>query len=91
MEISLGILREVKVYYDIDCLDIDTTGEKIRADQVSTDSVSEVVEDTVSAGLCHSSMRVEARVTKFSDFLCQKLNSVGGIAEDDRLVDLKLC
>ena len=35
-------------------------------------------------------MRVETRVSELSDLLCQKFDSVGGVAEDDGLVDLEL-
>ena len=35
-------------------------------------------------------MGVETGVAKLGDLLCEKLNSVGRVAEDDRLVDLEL-
>lgn len=35
-------------------------------------------------------MNVEAWITKLSDFLCKKLNSLSGVTEDDRLIDLEL-
>ena len=89
MEIGLSILREVKVDNDVDSLDINTTSEEIRADKVSTDTIAEVMEDTVSIGLKHTSMTVEARITELGNLLSQEFNPVGGIAEDDRLVDLK--
>lgn len=69
VKVSFGILWEIEVDYDVDSLDINTTGQQIRADKVSTDAVPEVVEDTVTVVLKHSSMRVEARVSKFGDLL----------------------
>lgn len=60
MEISLGVLGEVEVDDDVDSLDIDTTSQKVRAHQVATDTVAEVVEDAVTVGLHHAGMGVEA-------------------------------
>ena len=48
MKVGLGVLGEVKVDNNVDCLDIDTTGQKIRADQVAADSVPEIVENAVT-------------------------------------------
>lgn len=70
MQICFTILWEIKIDYDVDRLDIDTTGKQVRADQVSADPVPEVVEDSVAVRLQHFSMRVEARIAEFSDFLC---------------------
>lgn len=69
VKVGFGILWEIEVDYDVDSLNINTTGQQIRADKVSTDAVPEVVEDTVTVVLKHSSMRVEARVSKFGDLL----------------------
>lgn len=44
---------------------------------------------TVTMGLEHLGVRVETRVAKFCDFLGKEFDTVGGVAEDDRLVDLK--
>jgi hypothetical protein len=48
------------------------------------------VENPVSVGLKHFCVRVETRVSEISDLSGEKLDSVGGIAEDDGLVDLQL-
>src|ERR1700712_5112830 len=48
------------------------------------------MEDAIAAGLHHPSMTIETGKAKFCDFLGKKLNTVGGVAEDDRLVDLEL-
>lgn len=63
MEISFGVLREIEVDDNVDGLDINTTGEQIGANKVAADAVTEVVEDTVSVGLEHASVTVEARVS----------------------------
>lgn len=88
MKICLSILWEVKVDYDIDGLDVDTTSEKIGADEIATDAVTEVVKNTVAVGLEHASMTVEAGVAKFGNLLGQEFDTVGGVTEDDRLIDL---
>lgn len=60
------------------------------AHQVSAQSIPEVVEHTVPVFLHHLRMNVEARIAQLGDFLGQKLNPLGGVAEDDGLIDLKL-
>lgn len=77
MEISLCIFWEIEVDDNVDGLNVDTTSEQIRADKVARDSGSEVVEDLVAVLLHHLRMRVEARVTKFRDFLGKQLNPAG--------------
>lgn len=42
------------------------------------------------ADLHHFGVDVEAGVTQLSDLLGQELHPLGGVTEDDRLVDLKL-
>ena len=48
------------------------------------------MEDLVAALLKHFGVRIEAGVAELGDFLCQKFHPIGGIAEDDGLVDLQL-
>lgn len=52
--------------------------------------IAEVMEHSVSVSLKHAGMRVEAGVAQFRDLLGQQLDAVGRVAENDRLVDLKL-
>lgn len=59
VEVGLRVLGEVKVDDDIDGLDVDAAGEEVGADEVAADAVSEVVEDAVTVGLEHLSVRVE--------------------------------
>ncbi|KAH3662543.1 hypothetical protein OGAPHI_005795 [Ogataea philodendri] len=80
---------EVKVHHHVDGLDIDTSGEEVGTHQVSDLALSELVEDLISGGLRHLGMRVVARVVQLCDFLGEKLHSVGGVTEDDGLVDLQ--
>lgn len=77
MQVSFRILGEVEVYDDVDCLNIDTTGEKVRAYKIAANAFAEVVEDAVTVGLQHLRMRIETRITEFSDLLCKKLDTVG--------------
>lgn len=51
MKIGLGVLGEIEVDDNVDCLDIDTTGEKVGTHQVTTYTIPEVVEDTVTVVL----------------------------------------
>lgn len=60
------------------------------ADQVSAQSISEVMEHTVPVFLHHLCVNVEAWIAKLGDFPSQKLNPLGGVTEDDGLIDLKL-
>lgn len=48
------------------------------------------MEDAVSRLLRHLGVTVKARVAQLSDLLGEKFDPVGGVAEDNRLVDLKL-
>ena len=53
MKISFCVLGEIKVDYDVDGLDIDTAGKEICTDEVATDTLTEVVEDSVTVCLKH--------------------------------------
>ena len=88
MQIGFSILREIKVDDNVHSLNIDTAGEKIRANEIARNPISEIVEDFVAVLLKHFRMRVEAGIAKLGDLLCQKFDSISGIAEDDGLVDL---
>ena len=89
MKIGFGILREIEVDDNVDGLDINTTRQKIGADKIAADAIAEVVEDAVAVRLKHTSVTVEARVAQFGNLLGQQFDAVGGIAEDDGLIDLK--
>lgn len=47
------------------------------------------MEHAIPIMLQHSRMGIEARIAKLGDFLREKFNTVGGVAEDDALVDLQ--
>ncbi|KAF1760760.1 hypothetical protein GCK72_009010 [Caenorhabditis remanei] len=53
-------------------------------------SLTEVVEYSVSVVLGHLRVNVVAGVSDLCDFLGKKLDTLSGVAEDDRLVDLEL-
>ena len=90
MKVSFAVLRKIKVNDDVYCLNIDTTSKEIGADEVTAHAVAEVVENAITVGLQHFCMGVEARVTQLCHFLSQELDTVGGITEDDRLINLQL-
>ena len=48
------------------------------------------MEDSVTVGLEHFGVRVEARVAELGDLFGKEFDTVGRVAEDDRLVDLEL-
>jgi len=90
VEVSFGHLGEVEVDDDIDSLDVDTSGEQITADEIATETSSEIVEDPVTVSLSHLGVDVIAGISKLSDLLGQQLDPLCGVAENDALVYLKL-
>jgi len=60
MEISLRVLGEIEVEYDIDSLYIDPPGEKVRTNETAAISHAEVVEDFVAVLLLHLRMDIVA-------------------------------
>ena len=90
VQVGFGVLREVKVDDNVDSLDVNTTGQKIRADQVAHGSGAEIVEYPVAGMLKHLGVGVEARVAQLGDLLREQLNTGRAVAEDDGLVDLQL-
>lgn len=89
MEVGLRILREIKVDDYVNSLNVDTTGKKIRANEIAAYTVPEVMKHTVTVVLQHLGVRVEAGVSKFGDLFRKQLHSICGVAEDDGLVDLE--
>jgi hypothetical protein len=53
MEVGLRVLWEIKVDNNINSLDINATGEEVGADEITTDAIAEIVEDTVTVRLEH--------------------------------------
>ena len=89
MQVGFSIFGEVKINHDVHSLDINTTREKIRADKVARNAISEIMEDLVAVLLKHFGVRIETGVAELRDFLRKELDSVSGIAKDDGLVDLQ--
>lgn len=89
MKVRLSVLRKVEIYNDIDSLNINTSRQQIRADEIAHGTVAEVMEDTVSMMLEHLCVRIETGVAEFGDFLREQLHSRGAVAEDDGLIDLE--
>lgn len=87
MQICLGVLWEIKVDHHIDCLNVNSTGEQVRTDQVPTVTITEVMEHPVSVGLKHFRVNIKTRVPKLCNFLGKQLYSVDRVAEDNALVD----
>ena len=89
VEIGLGVLGKVKVDHYIHCLDIDSTGEEIRTDKIAIDTVAEVVKYSIPIMLQHLRMGVKAGIAKIDNLLRKKLYAICGVAEYDRLINLK--
>ena len=90
VKVGLGILGEIEVDNNVHALNINTTGEEIRSNKVTSTSIAEFVEDSVTVGLLHLGMDVEARVAKLGNFLGEEFHAVDRVAEDDGLVDFQL-
>lgn len=60
MQICFRIFGEVEVDDNVDGLNIDTTSEKIRANQISRNTCTEVMEDFVAVVLHHTGVGIEA-------------------------------
>lgn len=69
VEVSLGHLWEVKVDDNINGLNVNPPGEQVTADQVTTETRSEVVEDPVAVSLSHLGVDVVAGVAQLGDLL----------------------
>ena len=89
MEIGFGIFGKVKIDDYVHRLDIDSTSEEIRTDKIAIDTVAKVVKYSIPIMLQHLRMGVEAGIAKIDDLFREKLYAVCGVAEYDRLVDLK--
>lgn len=59
MQVGFSVLWEVKVDDDVNRLDINTTGEEVRADKISADAIAEIMENAVTVCLKHASVAVE--------------------------------
>lgn len=76
MEVGLRIFGEVEIDDNVDSLNVDTTGKKIRANEIAAYTVPEVMKYTVTVVLQHLGVRVEARISEFGNLLCKQLHSV---------------
>jgi hypothetical protein len=48
------------------------------------------MEHSVSVGLLHLGVDIEAGVSQLRDFFCQQFHTINRVAEDDGLIDIKL-
>ena len=90
VQVRLGVFGEVEVYDHIDALDVDTAREQVGAHEVAAVAHAKVVEHAVPVSLLELRVDVVARVAEFCDLLRKQLDALCCVAEDDRLVDLKL-
>lgn len=59
MEVCFRVFREIEVDDDVYSLNINTTSEKIRAYEITANTVPEVMEDTIAVVLEHFRVRVK--------------------------------
>lgn len=90
MEVGFSHLGEVEVDHHVDCLNVDTTSEQVGTDQVSTQTSSEVMENSVPVSLSHLGVDVVTGVAQLGYLLSQQFHTLGRVAEDDTLVNLQL-
>jgi hypothetical protein len=90
MQVGFGVARKIEIDNDVDGLNVDTTSEQIRADQIATVALTEIVENAIAMLLSHLRVNVVARVANLGDLLSQQLHALSRIAENDGLIDLKL-
>lgn len=90
MQVRLGVLGEVEVDDHIHALDVDASSEQVGTYEVAAVARSKVVEHAVPKALLELRVDVIARVAELCDLLRQQLHTLRRVAEDDRLVDLKL-
>ena len=83
MYIVLVILRNVKVEYRLDIVNIDTTRRHVRRDQDLGLAVSETVHDTVSLGLLHISVQSFRKISPALQFARELIYHTLGVAEYD--------
>lgn len=88
MQVSFTHFWEIKIYHNVDCRNVDTSGEQIRRHQTSGVSLSEIVENFVPFVLRHFGMNVVAWVIQLNNFFGKKFHSQSGIAENDCLLDI---
>ena len=90
VQVRLGVSGEVEVDDHVDALDVDTAREQVGAHKIAAVAHAEVVEHAVPVSLLEFRVDVVARVAEFCDLLREQLHALCCVAEDDRLVDLKL-
>jgi len=89
MQIGFRHFWEVKVNDYVDSLNVNTTSEKVRTDQIATKAGPEIMENPITVSLGHFGVNIVTTVSQFSDFFGQKFHTLGRITKDDALVYLK--
>ena len=69
MKVGLAVAREIKIYNDVDCLHVDTTGYQVRSDHVTSLPLAKIVKYAVPMLLFHSAMNKKTRRAKLCDAL----------------------
>ena len=53
VKVSFCVAGKVKVDDDVNCLNVNTTGKQIRANQITAVTLTEIMEHTITMILCH--------------------------------------
>jgi len=85
VEVGLSVLREIEVDHDVDRDDVDSAREQVSADEASSLSILEVMENPIPVSLGHTRVDEETRIAQLVDLLGQQLHALGGVAENDCL------
>ncbi len=76
MQIGLCGFREVEVNHNIHRLNIDSSGEKVRTNEMSCGAIAELMKYSISVGLFHFRMNIKAAESKLSHFFREQLHTV---------------
>lgn len=91
MQVGLRCLWKIEIDDHIHRLNVDSASEQIRADQVTSGTVAELVEHSVAISLLHFGMNIKAAVTQLSDFFRKQLDTIHTVTENDTLIYVQLC
>ncbi len=90
MKIGFTVSGEVEIDYDVDGLDVDSSGTKIGTYKTSAFPISKSMENMISLLLRHFSMYEVTGITKLNDLLSKQLHPHRRITEYDCLCNVKL-
>jgi len=90
--VHIVLLSHGKLVVDdeADLLDVDTTGEQVSSDQNSGGALTELLHDEISLRLFHVTVHATDREVLLGHGLLELLNSLLGVAVNERLHDVEV-